>query len=66
MCVAVLSHVCCSIRAMYGVDVKANAIHASSSAKRVMEEVKVAFPDIEFNEDGTPRSMQRTRLLLYT
>jgi nucleoside diphosphate kinase len=42
---------------MYGTDITANVVHASSNAERAMEEVKVAFPDIEFNADGTPRSM---------
>lgn len=54
----------CSIRALYGVDVIANAIHASSNMQRAMDEVKVVFPDIEFNADGTLCCMKRAYIVV--
>ena len=42
------------LRAQYGHDIKANALHGSSTAEHAMESMKLVFGDsLEFNPDGT-------------
>ncbi|CAH1788236.1 unnamed protein product [Owenia fusiformis] len=42
-----------TLRAKYGKDVKANALHGSSSVNHAHEGIKEIFGDLEFNKDGT-------------
>jgi hypothetical protein len=37
-----------SIRAIYGLDIMRNGLHASSNNKQVREEIALVFPDYEF------------------
>ena len=41
-----------SIRAQFGQDVKANAVHGSSTADHAKESIKLVFGDVEFSSDG--------------
>ena len=41
------------LRAQFGSDIKANAIHGSSSALHAEESMKLIFGDLKFNPDGT-------------
>ena len=46
----------CSIRAQFGTDVKANAVHGSSDVEHAKEHIKLVFGDMEFSADGTVKS----------
>ena len=37
-----------SIRAIYGLDIMRNGLHASSNNKHAREEIRLLFPDYEF------------------
>ncbi|CAF5053065.1 unnamed protein product, partial [Rotaria socialis] len=37
-----------SIRAIYGLDIMRNGLHASSNNKHAREEIRLFFPDFEF------------------
>ena len=45
-----------SVRASFGKDIKANAVHGSSDVNRAQEEMKLVFGDVQFNADGTVKS----------
>lgn len=49
---------CHRLRAQYGHDVKANALHGSSSVEHAKQSMKLVFgQELEFNEDGTVKGM---------
>ncbi len=46
-----------SLRAQFGTDIKANAIHGSSTSHHAIESMKLIFGDLEFNPDGTVKGI---------
>ena len=48
----------CRLRAQYGHDIKANALHGSSTVEHAVESMKLVFGEsLEFNPDGTVRGV---------
>ena len=52
------------LRAKYGTDIKANALHGSSNVLHAADNIKMMFGDIEFNADGTVKGIFLFLLLL--
>ena len=54
-----------SLRAQYGQDIKANAVHGSSTQEHAKESIKLVFGEMEFNADGTVKGRGLALLLLF-
>ncbi|ELT87722.1 hypothetical protein CAPTEDRAFT_96991 [Capitella teleta] len=48
-----------SLRAQFGKDTLANAVHGSSSAEQAAENIKILFGDIQFQPDGSVKGVIR-------
>lgn len=46
-----------SIRALYGISDTRNACHGSDSVESVIKEIKIFFPEFEFNEATVAQRM---------